>query len=207
MRHNTVIVGVGGAGGNSVNNLIDSSLEMDFIAANSDFDSLKNTQTQIKLCIGEVLLHGEGAKGSWELGKAAAEESLVGVLEHLEPYENIIFLAGFGGGTGSGALPVLAQAAMTNGKKVFCIVTTPFTFEGKGREQTANEAIKRLEANKLPFMKLANQDLYGLASEKTTFAQAFLMVDKAIANIVNDYISNGYEAATMHRPLSNLYFR
>ena len=200
-----VIIGIGGAGGNAVNNLISNSLEADFIAANTDVKALEAAMTERRIQLGASHTRDLGANGNPIVGREAAKESLDVLVKCMKHYDNIIFIAGLGGGTGSGALPIFAKAAMAKGKKIFCIVTTPFAFEGTQRDEIAGEAIKKLMDQKIPFFALANQDLFRFASEKTTFADAFRMIDTAVCNIVRDYVHGGFDAAAINSQLPELY--
>src|SRR5437899_2045454 len=142
------VVGVGGGGGNAVNTMIAAGLPgVDFIAANTDAQALKANLSPIKMQLGEKLTRGLGAGGNPEVGKRAAQEDVERLREYLTDADMIFITAGMGGGTGTGAAPIIAKVAKELGSLTVGVVTKPFTFEGKRRMKQADEGMKELKAS------------------------------------------------------------
>ncbi len=175
------VIGVGGAGGNAVNNMINAKLQgADFIVTNTDAQALEYSLAPRKIQLGKVITRGLGAGASPEAGSAAANESLDEVLEHLSQ-SNIIFItAGMGGGTGTGAAPIIAKAAKENGILTVGVVTKPFLFEGANRMRIADKGIEELAKHVDTLIIIPNQNLFRIANESTTFADAFKMADDVL---------------------------
>ena len=175
------VIGAGGAGGNAVNNMIRSNLEgVNFAVANTDAQALKNSEAPTKLQLGLEITQGLGAGSKPQVGQAAAEETLDEV-ERLIRGSNMIFItAGMGGGTGTGAAPVIARAAREMGILTVGVVTKPFQFEGIQRMRIAEQGIQELQHHVDTLIIIPNQNLFRLANEQTTFADAFNMADSVL---------------------------
>ena len=181
LRPRITVVGVGGAGCNAVNNMIDANLEgVDFLVANTDGQSLAHSLASRKLQLGTSLTGGLGAGSKPEVGRRAAEESLDDVLAELADSNMVFITAGMGGGTGTGAAPVIAKAARERGILTVGVVTKPFDFEGKRRMEQADEGIQALQAYVDTLIIIPNQNLFRLANERTTLADTFHMADAVL---------------------------
>lgn len=175
------VVGVGGAGGNAVNNMILSRLEgVEFIVANTDAQSLGQSRTERRIQLGNQVTQGLGAGARPDVGRAAAEESLGEVLAQINGANMVFITAGMGGGTGSGAAPVIARAVRDQGILTVGVVTKPFHFEGAHRMRTAEAAIEELQQVVDTLIIIPNQNLFRVATERTTFADAFKMADDVL---------------------------
>lgn len=175
------VVGVGGAGGNAVNNMIRYNLQgVDFVTCNTDAQSLAHSLAEKKIQIGELVTQGLGAGSRPEVGRASAEESYDAIHEAIRGSNMVFVTAGMGGGTGTGAAPILAQAAREQGILTVAVVTKPFHFEGKHRMRTADTGIEELEHFVDTLIIIPNQNLFRVATEKTTFAEAFKMADDVL---------------------------
>lgn len=196
------VVGVGGAGGNAVNNMINGKLEgCEFIVANTDAQALIHSGTDRRIQLGTSLTQGLGAGSKPEIGRAAAEETIDELNEQLKGAHMVFIAAGMGGGTGTGAAPVIARAARDLGILTVGVVTKPFQFEGQHRMRLAEKGIEELEQYVDTLIIIPNQNLFRIANEKTTFADAFKMAD--------DVLYSGVRSVTdlMVRPgLINLDF-
>ncbi|MBR1544696.1 MAG: cell division protein FtsZ [Alphaproteobacteria bacterium] len=175
------VMGVGGAGCNAVNNMISQGIDsVDFIVANTDAQSLIQSKSEKKIQLGKQTTKGFGAGSRPEVGQKAAEESS-GEISDVIKNTNILFLtAGMGGGTGSGAMPVIAGLAREKGILTVAIITTPFEFEGKKKEKIANDAIAKLVPNVDSYIVLPNQNLYHVAGKQMTFLNAFKVSDNVL---------------------------
>ncbi len=175
------VVGVGGAGGNAVNNMIRASLEgVDFLVCNTDAQAMNHTLSERKLQLGAELTQGLGAGSKPDVGRAAAEESLAELMEMLVGNHMVFVTAGMGGGTGTGAAPVIARACREHGMLTVGVVTKPFLFEGRQRLQLAEQGIAELQQYVDTLIVIPNQNLFRVANEKTTFADAFKMADDVL---------------------------
>lgn len=175
------VFGIGGAGGNAVNNMIDSNLQgVNFVAANTDAQALEASRAAQQIQLGGNLTSGLGAGASPEVGSAAAEESLPEILEYLEDCNMAFITAGMGGGTGTGAAPVIARAAREKGILTVGVVTKPFHFEGAHRMRIAELGVEELQNYVDTLIVIPNQNLFRIADEKTTFADAFTMADNVL---------------------------
>jgi len=175
------VFGIGGAGGNAVNNMIVKNLEgADFVVANTDAQALQQSTATRKLQLGEKITEGLGAGAKPELGTKAAEESIEQIIDILEGSHLCFITAGMGGGTGTGAAPVIAQAARQLGVLTVGVVTKPFQFEGARRMRQADEGIEALQKVVDTLIIIPNQNLFRLATEKTTFTEAFSMADDVL---------------------------
>ncbi len=181
LKPRIVVVGVGGAGGNAVNNMIRSNLEgVEFVVANTDAQALKHSQADRKIQLGADVTRGLGAGARPEIGRDAAMESLDDALEHLTGANMVFITAGMGGGTGTGAAPVLAEACRDHGMLTVGVVTKPFHFEGAHRMRAAEQGIEELQQFVDTLIIIPNQNLFRVANEKTTFADAFKMADDVL---------------------------
>ncbi|MDP1753816.1 MAG: cell division protein FtsZ [Reyranella sp.] len=175
------VVGVGGAGGNAVNNMISAALEgVEFIVANTDAQALGQSLADRRVQLGITLTQGLGAGARPEVGRQAAEEALPEILQLLDGANMVFVTAGMGGGTGTGAAPVIAAAAREQGILTIGVVTKPFHFEGRRRMQSAEQGILELEKVVDTLIVIPNQNLFKIANEKTTFADAFKMADDVL---------------------------
>lgn len=175
------VIGVGGAGGNAVNNMISSNLDgCEFLVCNTDAQALNNSLAENQVQLGENITGGLGAGSKPEVGQAAAEESLEEVLRYLDGANMAFVTAGMGGGTGTGAAPVIAKACRQQGILTVGVVTKPFHFEGVHRMEQAEAGIKEMQQYVDTLIVIPNQNLFRIANEKTTFAEAFKMADTVL---------------------------
>jgi cell division protein FtsZ len=181
LKPRIVVFGVGGAGGNAVNNMIEAGLEgVEFVVANTDAQSLSFAKTQIRIQLGVETTQGLGAGAHPDIGMSAAEESAPEIGEHLDGAHMVFITAGMGGGTGTGAAPIIAKCARERGILTVGVVTKPFTFEGRHRMRLADAGIAELQRYVDTLIVIPNQNLFRLANEKTTFAEAFGMADQVL---------------------------
>ncbi len=181
LKPRITVFGVGGAGGNAVNNMIESRLEgVEFVVANTDAQALLQNSASRRVQMGTALTQGLGAGSQPQIGAAAAEEALPEILDHLAGAHMAFITAGMGGGTGTGAAPVIARAAKEQGILTVGVVTKPFHFEGVRRLQTAERGIEQLAQYVDTLIVIPNQNLFRVANEKTTFAAAFAMADQVL---------------------------
>lgn len=175
------VIGVGGAGGNAVNNMIRAGLTgVDFLVANTDAQALSFSETEKRIQLGLKITQGLGAGARPEIGRAAAEETLNQIEEVLDGAHMCFIAAGMGGGTGTGAAPVLARAAREKGILTVGVVTKPFMFEGQRRMRLADEGIAELQKYVDTLIIIPNQNLFRVAGPQTTFKQAFVMADDVL---------------------------
>lgn len=190
-----MVIGVGGGGGNAVNRMIASGIEgVEFVTVNTDKQATYRSLAPNKPIIGEKLTHGYGAGGNPEVGKKSAEESEDEIAEIVKDADMVFITAGMGGGTGTGAAPVVAEIAKDNGALVVAIVTKPFTMEGKKRAQYALEGINNLKEVVDALIVVPNDKLAALVDKNTSLVNAFEMADdilrqatKGISEIINGY--------------------
>ncbi len=181
LKPRITVVGVGGAGGNAVSNMIRSSLEgVEFVVANTDAQALAQTLADRRIQLGHRVTQGLGAGARPDVGRAAAEEAIEEIMEHLNGSNMVFIAAGMGGGTGSGAAPVIARAARERDILTVGVVTKPFHFEGQHRMKIAENAIEELSQYVDTLIIIPNQNLFRIANEKTTFADAFKMADDVL---------------------------
>ncbi len=181
LKPRIMVCGVGGAGGNAVNNMIVSGLSgVDFIVANTDAQALTSSRAERIIQMGLQVTEGLGAGSKPEIGKAAAEEALEEIRDHLAGAHMVFVTAGMGGGTGTGAAPVIAKAAREMGILTVGVVTKPFHFEGGRRMRVAETGISELHKAVDTLIIIPNQNLFRVANEKTTFADAFAMADQVL---------------------------
>lgn len=181
LKPRIVIFGVGGAGGNAINNMIRSNLEgVEFVAANTDSQALKQALAENKIQLGVKITKGLGAGSFPDRGRAAAEENLEEIANLLEGANMVFIAAGMGGGTGTGAAPVIAKLARERDILTVGVVTKPFHFEGKYRMEIAGEGIEELKKYVDTLIVIPNQNLFRIANENTTFESAFKMADDVL---------------------------
>lgn len=181
LKPRITVFGVGGGGGNAVNNMITAGLEgVDFVVANTDAQALTMTKASRIIQMGVAVTEGLGAGSQPEVGRAAAEECIDEIIDHLNGTHMCFVTAGMGGGTGTGAAPVVAQAARNKGILTVGVVTKPFHFEGGRRMRLAEEGIQELQKSVDTLIVIPNQNLFRIANDKTTFADAFAMADQVL---------------------------
>ena len=181
LRPRITVFGIGGAGGNAVNNMIRSNLEgVEFVVANSDAQALSSNLSERKLQLGVNLTRGLGAGAKPDVGRASAEEQIDEINAYLEGTNMAFITAGMGGGTGTGAAPVIARAAREHGILTVGVVTKPFHFEGSHRMRMAEAGIAELQQYVDTLIIIPNQNLFRIANEKTTFADAFRLADEVL---------------------------
>jgi len=181
LKPRIVVFGVGGAGGNAVNNMIEAGLEgVEFVVANTDAQQLQFAKTERRIQLGVQVTQGLGAGAHPEVGMSAAEESTPEIGEHLDGAHMVFITAGMGGGTGTGAAPIIAKAARERGILTVGVVTKPFHFEGRHRMRLADAGIAELQRYVDTLIVIPNQNLFRIANERTTFAEAFGMADQVL---------------------------
>lgn len=175
------VIGVGGGGGNAVNNMIEKNLEgVDFVVANTDAQALAHSSASRKIQLGLEITQGLGAGARPEIGKLAADEAKAEIEKELEGSNMVFITAGMGGGTGSGAAPVVAKIAKEKGILTVGVVTKPFAFEGKKRMETAEDAVAKFTEEVDSIIIIPNQNLFRIADKNTTLADAFVMADNVL---------------------------
>ena len=181
LKPRITVFGVGGGGGNAVNNMINCGLDgVEFVVANTDAQALTMNKAERIIQLGMGVTEGLGAGSMPEVGRAAAEECIDEINDHLSGTHMCFVTAGMGGGTGTGAAPVVARAAREKGILTVGVVTKPFHFEGQRRMRTADMGIEELQANVDTLIVIPNQNLFRIANDKTTFADAFAMADQVL---------------------------
>ncbi len=181
LKPRITVFGVGGAGGNAVNNMIEKNLEgVEFVVANTDAQALQQSRARSKVQMGVKVTEGLGAGAKPAIGAAAAEETIEEIIDHLAGAHMCFITAGMGGGTGTGAAPIIAQAARELGVLTVGVVTKPFQFEGGRRMRQAEDGIEALQKVVDTLIIIPNQNLFRLANERTTFTEAFAMADDVL---------------------------
>ena len=181
LKPRITVFGVGGAGGNAVNNMITAGLQgVDFVVANTDAQALTMSKAQRIVQMGTQVTQGLGAGSQPDVGAAAAQEVIDEIRDHLAGANMVFVTAGMGGGTGTGAAPVIAKTARDMGILTVGVVTKPFHFEGQRRMRTAESGIAELHKVVDTLLIIPNQNLFRVANEKTTFADAFAMADQVL---------------------------
>jgi cell division protein FtsZ len=181
LKPRITVFGVGGGGGNAVNNMITAGLRgVEFVVANTDAQALTMTKAERLIQLGAHVTEGLGAGSQPEVGRAAAEECIDEIVDHLSNTHMCFVTAGMGGGTGTGAAPVVARAAREKGILTVGVVTKPFHFEGARRMKTADLGIEELQKCVDTLIVIPNQNLFRIANDKTTFADAFAMADQVL---------------------------
>lgn len=181
LRPRIVVFGVGGAGGNAVNNMIDARLQgVEFVVANTDAQALTRAKTPKRIQLGANITEGLGAGARPEIGQAAAQESHQDISQFLGSAHMVFVAAGMGGGTGTGAAPVIARAARERGILTVAVVTKPFHFEGQRRMALAEAGVQELRKHVDTLIVIPNQNLFRIANDRTTFAEAFQLADQVL---------------------------
>ena len=181
LRPRISVIGVGGAGGNAIANMIKSDVQgVDFIVANTDAQALNSSDADQRIQLGLKITQGLGAGSRPEIGKAAAEETIIDIEKALEGAHMCFIAAGMGGGTGTGAAPVIAKAARDKGILTVGVVTKPFAFEGNRRARSADAGIDELQQHVDTLIVIPNQNLFRIANPNTTFKEAFQMADEVL---------------------------
>src|SRR5213595_1414449 len=186
LKPRITVFGTGGAGGNAVNNMITSGLQgVDFVVANTDAQALTSSKAQHIIQMGVQVTEGLGAGSQPEVGRAAADEVLEEIRGHLQGSHMVFVTAGMGGGTGTGAAPVVARCAKELGILTVGVITKPFHFEGMRRMRVAEQGIVELQKVVDTLLIIPNQNLFRVANEKTTFADAFALADEVLRSGVS----------------------
>ncbi|MDE0589211.1 cell division protein FtsZ [Halocynthiibacter sp. C4] len=181
LKPRITVFGVGGAGGNAVNNMIEKALDgVEFVVANTDAQALQQSRANDRIQMGVKVTEGLGAGARPSVGSAAAEESIEQIVDHLAGAHMCFITAGMGGGTGTGAAPIIAQAARELGVLTVGVVTKPFQFEGAKRMRQAEEGVEALQKVVDTLIIIPNQNLFRMATEKTTFTEAFSLADDVL---------------------------
>ncbi len=181
LKPRIAVIGVGGAGGNAVTNMINSNLQgVDFVVANTDAQSLAISEAETRIQLGLQITQGLGAGSRPEIGRAAAEETIEQIEAALDGCHMCFITAGMGGGTGTGAAPVVARAAREKGILTVGVVTKPFAFEGLKRMRSAEDGIVELQKHVDTLIIIPNQNLFLIANANTTFKDAFAMADQVL---------------------------
>ncbi|HKC02892.1 MAG TPA: cell division protein FtsZ [Sphingomicrobium sp.] len=181
LRPRIGVIGVGGAGGNAIANMMRADVQgVDFIVANTDAQALNNSTADRRIQLGLRITQGLGAGSRPEIGRAAAEETLEEIIAALDGAHMCFIAAGMGGGTGTGAAPVIAKAARDKGILTVGVVTKPFAFEGARRARSAEAGIAELQQHVDTLIVIPNQNLFRLANSETTFKEAFEMADEVL---------------------------
>jgi cell division protein FtsZ len=181
LRPRITVIGIGGAGGNAIANMIASEIEgVDFIVANTDAQALSTSPAETRIQLGPDITGGLGAGARPEVGKAAAEETVAEIEEALDGVNMVFIAAGMGGGTGTGAAPVIAEAARRKGVLTVGVVTKPFLFEGTRRMRAAEAGIAELQDHVDTLIVIPNQNLFLVAKPETTFKEAFQLADEVL---------------------------
>ncbi len=196
LKPKLTVIGVGGAGCNAINNMIASGLtDVDFVAANTDAQSLAASSAEYRVQLGVKLTEGLGAGAKPEIGEAAAEEAIEEIRKVIAGSHMVFVAAGMGGGTGTGAAAIIARTAREMGILTVGVVTRPFQFEGLRRQRLADEGVRRLRDNVDTLIVIPNQNLFRIANDKTTFAEAFILADhvlySGVACIVDLIVKDG----------------
>ncbi|MEZ5709590.1 MAG: cell division protein FtsZ [Blastomonas sp.] len=181
LRPRIAVIGVGGAGGNAIANMIAAQVEgVDFVVANTDAQALNSSAAEQRIQLGPDITQGLGAGSRPEVGRAAAEETVTDIEAALQGAHMCFIAAGMGGGTGTGAAPVIAKAARDKGILTVGVVTKPFTFEGTRRMRAAEAGIEELQKNVDTLIVIPNQNLFLVANPNTTFKEAFQLADEVL---------------------------
>ena len=189
LKPRILVLGVGGAGGNAINEMIDSGVDgVEFVAVNTDAQDLKTSKSKTRIQIGLNLTKGLGAGAKIDIGQAAADESLNEIINVLQGANMVFIAAGMGGGTGTGAAHVIARAAKELNILTVGVVTLPFLYEGPSRMRRAQIGLEELRKHVDTIIVVPNQNLFKIASEQTTFEESFLLS--------NDVLKHGVQSVT-----------
>ena len=202
---NIKVIGIGGAGGNAVNRMIESNLQgIQFIAVNTDKQVLVKNKAETKIQIGEKLTRGLGAGGNPEIGQKSAEETLEALERAIEGADMVFITAGMGGGTGTGAAPIIAKAAKQSGALTVGVVTRPFTFEGRKRKEQAELGIKFLKNYVDSLVVVPNDRLLQISDKNTSMLDAFKMADEVLKEGVDGISSLISETGLINRDFADV---
>ncbi len=200
------VIGVGGGGGNMLNNLVKLGLEkVVTIACNTDAQALKKSFADTKIQLGPKLTHGHGAGANSKVGKIAAQESTEDIKEALKGVHMAFVVAGMGGGTGTGAAPEICKIAVEMGILTLGFVTTPFEFEGAKRKETADAGLAELQENCDILIVLGNQNLFSLSTKETTFINAFSLTDEVLCHGVQSVVNTISNVGLINTDLSDFF--
>lgn len=200
------VIGVGGAGGNAINNLVKHGLEnVTTIACNTDAQALDTSLANVKLQLGPKLTRGHGAGANAQVGKIAAQESEEEIKKHLEGMHMIFVVAGLGGGTGTGAGPEICRMALEMGILTLGFVTTPFEFEGLQRKKSAQSGLENFQNSCDVLIVVGNQNLFSLSNEETTFLNAFALTDDVLCSGVQSVVRTVSESGLINTDLSDFF--
>lgn len=181
LRPRIIVFGLGGAGGNAVDNMIAADLQgVEFVVANTDAQALGLSRAERRIQLGAEVTQGLGAGAQPEIGMRAAQDSLDLIVEQLDGADMVFITAGMGGGTGTGAAPVVARAARERGILTVGVVTRPFQFEGRRRMRMAEAGVADLQRHADTLIVIPNQNLFRIATDRTTFAEAFALADQVL---------------------------
>ena len=204
LKPKIAVIGVGGAGGNAVANMIKAKVEgVDFLVANTDAQALNASPADYRIQLGPEITQGLGAGSRPEVGRAAAEETIEQVKSALAGCHMCFIAAGMGGGTGTGAAPVIAQAAREMNILTVGVVTKPFLFEGSRRMRSADSGIAELQQHVDTLIVIPNQNLFLVANPNTTFKEAFLLADEVLAN--NSDSDTDFSIRSVRTPLATYF--
>ena len=193
------VIGFGGGGSNAIDRMQDFGLKgVDFIAANTDRQSLRNSQADETIQLGPLLTRGLGAGGRPEIGQKAAEESYQEIAQTLEGADMVFLTAGMGGGTGTGSIPVAAKIAKELDILTIAVVTTPFSFEGGVRKKNATEGLRQLQPHVDTLITIPNERLLKAVQRQTTFLEAFLLADDVLRQAVQSIVELITEPGTIN---------
>ena len=193
------VIGVGGAGNNAVNRMVESGIKgVDFIAVNTDRQALQNSKANTKIQIGEKITRGLGAGANPDIGAQSAEESKAEVAEVLRGADMVFVTAGMGGGTGTGAIPVIAEEAKKRGILTVAVVTTPFKFEGKLRGARANLGIQKLKGNVNSLIVISNDKLLANTDSDVSILNAFKLTDDILRQAIESITDLIYSVGTIN---------
>lgn len=198
LEQNVAIVAIGGAAGNFINNLqARGGIPYKTIVINSDAEALKLAQADTVIHLQDAALNPDdlGTDGDVEIGHALALACKDKIMPAILAHQTIVMIAGLGGGTGSGAMPLFAAEALKHGKNVICIVSMPFAFEGNERAACAEAALAEIKQKTVPTFVINNQALFEIADEKTTLAEGFRMIDDSLCGFLNSLIAADFDAA------------
>jgi len=205
-RPKVAVIGVGGAGGNAINNLVKQGLEnVTTIACNTDAQALSSSLANVTVQLGPKLTRGHGAGANSEIGKLAAQESEEEIKKQLEGMHMIFVVAGLGGGTGTGAGPQICRMAIEMGVLTLGFVTTPFEFEGLQRKKSAQTGLENFQDNCDVLIVVGNQNLFSLSSEETTFLNAFALTDEVLCSGVQSVVRTVSESGLINTDLSDFF--
>lgn len=200
------VIGVGGGGNNAVNRMISTNIRgVEFIAVNTDSQAINTSCAAKKLVIGEKITRGKGAGSNPDVGKRSAEESIEAIKEVLHGADMVFVTTGMGGGTGTGAAPVVAEIAKKLGILTVCVVTKPFAFEGKKRADNAEDGICKLEEYADALIVIPNENLKKISTEKITLVNAFSIADNVLVQTVKNIVETIRKTSYINRDFADIH--